>query len=41
MFNLSSAMGIKFAEIAIDMTRQVTDLGPSPLNPDMAVQTNA
>lgn len=32
MFNLSSAMGVKFAEIAGEMTAAITDLGPSALN---------
>ncbi len=32
MFNLSSAQGARFAEIAIEMTKRVTELGPSPLN---------
>ena len=33
MFNLSSAMGQRFAEIARDMTETAKQLGPSPLNP--------
>jgi len=32
MFNLSSAMGPRFAEIAAEMTEQVTGLGPNPVN---------
>jgi F420-non-reducing hydrogenase iron-sulfur subunit len=32
MFNLSSAMGPRFAEIATEMTDQVSELGPSPVN---------
>ena len=32
MFNLSSAMGPRFAEIAAQMTADVKRLGPSPLN---------
>lgn len=32
MFNLSSAMGVKFAEIAREMTAAISDLGPSALN---------
>ncbi len=31
MFNLSSAMGPRFAEIASEMTDQVTGLGPNPV----------
>ena len=30
MFNLSSAMGNRFAEVAREMTEQVISLGPSP-----------
>jgi len=33
MFNLSSAQGPRFAEIATEMTDKVKALGPSPLNP--------
>ena len=33
MFNLSSAEGIRFAEIVTEMTRCLTELGPSPLRP--------
>jgi F420-non-reducing hydrogenase iron-sulfur subunit len=32
MFNLSSAQGPRFAEIATEMTERVKALGPSPLN---------
>lgn len=32
MFNLSSAMGPRFAEIAHEMTKRIRKLGPSPLN---------
>lgn len=32
MFNLSSAMAPRFAEIAGQMTEQVRGMGPSPLN---------
>ena len=32
MFNLSSSMGPKFAEIATDMTAQTAHMGPSPVN---------
>ncbi len=31
MFNLSSAMGPRFAEIAKEMTEKITELGPSPV----------
>ena len=31
MFNLSAAMGPKFAEIAIEMTDRIKKLGPSPI----------
>jgi coenzyme F420-reducing hydrogenase delta subunit len=31
MFNLSSAMGPKFAEIASDMTVQTERIGPTPV----------
>jgi coenzyme F420-reducing hydrogenase delta subunit len=31
MFNLSSAMGPRFAEIAREMTQRIKELGPSPL----------
>ncbi len=33
MYNLSSAQGPRFAEIAIEMTARTRELGPSPLNP--------
>lgn len=32
MFNLSAAMGPRFAEIAAEMTERIRRLGPSPLN---------
>ncbi|MBU0969451.1 MAG: hydrogenase iron-sulfur subunit [Proteobacteria bacterium] len=31
MFNLSSAMGPRFAQIALEMTQTIKDLGPSPV----------
>ncbi len=31
MFNLSSAQGNRFAEIAIEMTEKIRKLGPSPI----------
>ena len=33
MFNLSSAQGPRFAEIATEMTERTKRLGPSALNP--------
>jgi F420-non-reducing hydrogenase iron-sulfur subunit len=33
MYNLSSSMGPRFAEIATEMTERAKALGPSPLNP--------
>ena len=32
MYNLSSSMGPRFAEIATEMTESVVAMGPSPLN---------
>lgn len=32
MYNLSAAMGPRFAEIANEMTTRIKELGPSPLN---------
>jgi hypothetical protein len=32
MFNLSSAMAPRFAEIAAEMTEKTLRLGPSPIN---------
>jgi coenzyme F420-reducing hydrogenase delta subunit len=34
MFNLSSAMAGQFVTAAMDMTEQVTKLGPNPLRAD-------
>lgn len=34
MFNLSSAMGPRFAEIANEMTERIRNLGPSPVKMD-------
>jgi coenzyme F420-reducing hydrogenase delta subunit len=31
MYNLSSAMGARFSEIAIEMTEKLKEIGPSPL----------
>lgn len=36
MFNLSSAMGPRFAEIANEMTQRILKLGPSPVRTDRA-----
>ena len=33
MYNLSSAQGPRFAEIATEMTEKVMELGPSPMRP--------
>lgn len=41
MFNLSSAMGPRFAEIAIDMTDRIRKLGPSPVRQQPQLQTVA
>jgi coenzyme F420-reducing hydrogenase delta subunit len=34
MYNLSSAMGARFAEIAAEMTERVRKIGPNPLRVD-------
>jgi coenzyme F420-reducing hydrogenase delta subunit len=31
MYNLSSAMGARFAEIAAEMTEKMKEIGPNPL----------
>jgi F420-non-reducing hydrogenase iron-sulfur subunit len=36
MYNLSSAMGLRFAEIAREMTDRIKELGPSPLRKNKA-----
>jgi F420-non-reducing hydrogenase iron-sulfur subunit len=36
MYNLSSAMGPRFAEIAQEMTQKIKDLGPSPVKMNQA-----
>jgi coenzyme F420-reducing hydrogenase delta subunit len=36
MYNLSAAMGPRFAEIANEMTERIRQLGPSPLRKDKA-----
>jgi F420-non-reducing hydrogenase iron-sulfur subunit len=37
MFNLSSAEGPRFAEIAREMTERIRELGPNPLRKDRGV----
>jgi coenzyme F420-reducing hydrogenase delta subunit len=32
MYNLSSAQGPRFAEIATEMTEKIRELGPTPVN---------
>ena len=41
MYNLSSAMGPRFAEIAAEMTDRVRQLGPSPVRGGGRPQTEA
>jgi len=42
MYNLSAAMGTRFAEIALEMTQRIEELGPSPLRPEtMAARAKA
>ncbi len=44
MYNLSSAMGPRFAEIAKDMTARIKEIGPSPVGATRAMrpmQSNA
>lgn len=36
MFNLSSGMGGRFAEIVIEMTNKILELGPSPIRGESA-----
>jgi len=31
MYNLSSAMGARFAEIAVEMIEKIKEIGPNPL----------
>ena len=40
MFNLSSAEGPRFAQIAAEMTERVRQLGPNPLRRDRATDSN-
>ena len=37
MYNLSSAQGKRFAEVAIEMVERIKGLGPSPVKSDKAV----
>jgi len=39
MFNLSSAMAPRFAEIAEEMTKRIKELGPSPVRMNRAAQS--
>ena len=42
MYNLSAAMGTRFAEIALEMTQRIEELGPSPIRPEtMAARAKA
>ncbi len=36
MYNMSAAMGQRFAEVANEMTERIRQLGPSPLNRNVA-----
>jgi coenzyme F420-reducing hydrogenase delta subunit len=38
MFNLSSAEGPRFAQIATEMTERVRQLGPNPLRRDRSAE---
>jgi coenzyme F420-reducing hydrogenase delta subunit len=37
MYNLSSAEGQRFAEIATEMTERIRKLGPNPIREQLAV----
>jgi len=39
MVNLSSAMGVQFAETVTELTERVRDLGPNPLSSCESVAT--
>ena len=39
MFFLSGAMGATFANVAIEMTERIRDLGPNPLKTDQHKKT--
>lgn len=38
MYNMSAAMGQRFAEVATEMTERIRKLGPSPLNRKVKVE---
>jgi F420-non-reducing hydrogenase iron-sulfur subunit len=40
MFNMSAAMGPRFAEVASEFTERIRNLGPSPLNKKYRAVTN-
>jgi coenzyme F420-reducing hydrogenase delta subunit len=40
MFNMSAAMGPRFAEVAQEFTERIRELGPSPLNKKRAKDEN-
>jgi coenzyme F420-reducing hydrogenase delta subunit len=40
MFNMSAAMGPRFAEVAREFTERIRALGPSPLNKKYAKKTD-
>ena len=40
MFNMSAAMGQRFAEVAREFTDRIRQLGPSPLNKKYAKKTD-
>jgi coenzyme F420-reducing hydrogenase delta subunit len=37
MYNLSSAMGARFAEVAAEMTEKMKEIGPNPLKKEERV----
>lgn len=41
MFNLSAAMGPRFAEIATEMTERIRQIGPSPIRPEAIASRKA
>lgn len=41
MFNLSSAMGPRFAQIALEMTQTIKNLGPSPVKKSQTKRPDA
>jgi coenzyme F420-reducing hydrogenase delta subunit len=40
MFNMSAAMGPRFAEVAREFTERIKNLGPSPLNKKVKLAEN-